>query len=72
MTRLKIGPRELAFAAVKYPVIQHEPEVRDGSVRFVQSAGGHMGLPAPRRVSGEALLPDQIGFRLDDPRPDHR
>ena len=34
----------------KYPLIQAEPEVRDGEVRFVQSAGGHMGLPAPRRV----------------------
>ncbi len=56
VTRLKIGPRELAFAAVKYPVIQHEPEVRDGSVRFVQSAGGHMGLPAPRRVSGKPFF----------------
>jgi uncharacterized protein YndB with AHSA1/START domain len=56
VTRLKIGPRELAFAAVKYPVIQHEPEVRDGSVRFVQSAGGHMGLPAPRRVRGKPFF----------------
>jgi Cyclic nucleotide-binding domain len=25
-------------------------------VRFVQSAGGHMGLPAPRRVSGKPFL----------------
>ena len=30
--------------------------MRDGEARFVQSAGGHMGLPAPRRVSGKPFL----------------
>jgi hypothetical protein len=30
--------------------------VRDGEARFVQSAGGHMGLPAPRRVSGKPFM----------------
>jgi hypothetical protein len=52
VTRVRLGPKELRFPAVKYPVIQQEPEVGDGWVRFVQTAGGHMGLPAPRRVSG--------------------
>ena len=56
VTRIKLGRRELAFPAVKYPLLQAEPEVRDGSVRFVQSAGGHMGLPAPRRVSGKPFF----------------
>jgi Cyclic nucleotide-binding domain len=56
VTRLKLGRREIAFPAVKYPVIQAEPEVGDGEARFVQSAGGHMGLPAPRRVSGKPFL----------------
>ncbi len=56
VTRLKMGPREIAFPAVKYPLIQAEPEVRDGSARFVQSAGGHMGLPAPRRVKGKPFF----------------
>jgi hypothetical protein len=56
VTRLKIARRELAFPAVKYPLLQAEPEVRDDSVRFVQSAGGHMGLPAPRRVSGKPFF----------------
>ncbi|MDQ2983995.1 MAG: cyclic nucleotide-binding domain-containing protein [Actinomycetota bacterium] len=56
VTRIKLGPRELAFAAVQYPLIQAEPEVGDGWVRFVQSAGGHMGLPAPRRVSGKPFF----------------
>jgi hypothetical protein len=56
VTRLKLGRRELSFAAVQYPLIQSEPEVGDGWVRFVQSAGGHMGLPAPRRVSGKPFM----------------
>jgi cyclic nucleotide-binding protein len=56
VTRLKLGPREVAFAAVQYPLLREEPEVGDGSVKFVQSAGGHMGLPAPRRVSGKPFF----------------
>jgi Cyclic nucleotide-binding domain len=54
--RLKIGPREIAFPAAKYPLIQKEPEMKNGAVRFVQSAGGHMGLPAPRRVKGKPFF----------------
>src|SRR3954449_2590834 len=50
VTRLKLGRREIAFPAVQYPLLQAQPEVRDGEARFVQSAGGHMGLPAPRRA----------------------
>ena len=53
VTRLKVGPKALAFPAVAFPLIQHEPEVGDGWVRFVQTAGGRMGLPAPRRVRGK-------------------
>jgi hypothetical protein len=56
ITRIKLGRRELAFAAVQYPLLQAEPEVGDGSVTFRQSAGGHMGLPAPRRVSGKPFF----------------
>ena len=56
VTRLKLGRREVAFPAVQYPLIQAEPEVGDGSVKFTQSAGGHMGLPAPRRVSGKPFM----------------
>jgi hypothetical protein len=56
VTRVKLGRRELAFPAVKYPLLQAEPEVRDDAVRFVRSAGGHMGLPAPRRVSGKPFF----------------
>ena len=56
VTRIRLGPRELSFPAVKYPLIKADPEVGEGSVRFVQSAGGHMGLPAPRRVSGRPFF----------------
>jgi len=56
VTRIKLGKREVAFPAVQYPLIQSEPEVGDGWVRFRQSAGGHMGLPAPRRVMGKPFF----------------
>jgi hypothetical protein len=56
VTRIKLGRRELAFPAVQYPLLQAEPEVGDGWVKFRQSAGGHMGLPAPRRVSGKPFF----------------
>ncbi len=56
ITRIKLGRREVAFPAVQYPLIQAEPEVGEGWVRFRQSAGGHMGLPAPRRVSGKPFF----------------
>jgi hypothetical protein len=56
VTRIKLFRREIAFPAVQYPLIQAEPERQDGAVRFVQSAGGHMGLPAPRRVVGKPFM----------------
>jgi hypothetical protein len=56
VTRIKLGRRELAFPAVQYPLLQAEPEVGDGWVKFRQSAGGHMGLAAPRRVSGKPFF----------------
>jgi hypothetical protein len=39
------------FAAYGMPVLQVEPEVTAQGVRFVQTAGGRTGLPAPRRVN---------------------
>src|SRR5919106_3721177 len=53
VTRIKVGPKTIAFPAVKFPLIQPEPELGQGWVRFVQTAGGRMGLPAPRRVRGK-------------------
>jgi len=56
VARIKPGRRELTFPAVQYPVLQPEPEIGDDWVKFRQSAGGHMGLPAPRRVSGKPFF----------------
>jgi Cyclic nucleotide-binding domain len=48
----ELEARQVSFAAVEFPVIQPEPEVCDGRVRFTQTVGGRIGLPAPRRVVG--------------------
>jgi hypothetical protein len=53
VTRVQVGPKTMAFPAVQFPIIQPEPEIGDGWARFVQTAGGRMGLPAPRRVRGK-------------------
>jgi hypothetical protein len=49
-TTMKLGPRAATFQAVPYPDIRPEPQVGDGWVRFVQTAGGRTGVPAPRTV----------------------
>jgi hypothetical protein len=51
--RVKVGPKTLSFAGVKYPLLQAEPEQGPDWVKFVQTAGGRMGIPAPRRVRGK-------------------
>src|ERR687896_787467 len=55
-TRVNLGPKTLAFAGVEYPLLQAEPERGPDWVKFVQSAGGRMGLPAPRRVRGKPFF----------------
>src|SRR4029453_17157379 len=55
-TSVKLGPKMLAFADVKYPLIQNEPERGPDWVKFVQSAGGGWGAPAPGRVRGKPFL----------------
>jgi Cyclic nucleotide-binding domain len=55
-TRVKVGPKTIGFAGVEYPLLQDEPEVGPDWVKFVQSAGGRMGLPAPRRVRGKPFF----------------
>ncbi len=56
VTRMKLFRREIAFPAVQYPLIRPEPEVGSDWVKFTQSAGWHMGLPAPRRVKGKPFF----------------
>ena len=53
---LDLGFRQVAFAAVELPVIRPDPEVGEGSVRFRQTVGGRIGVPAPRPVSGEPFF----------------
>jgi hypothetical protein len=54
--RLKLGPARMAFPAVTFPLIQPEPEVGGDWARFVQTVGGRIGLPAPRRVRGKSFF----------------
>jgi hypothetical protein len=49
-TTMRLAGRDATFAAVQYPTIVPEPEVGPASVRFVQTAGGRTGVPAPRTV----------------------
>ena len=55
-TTVRVGPAAVRFAAVQLPDLQPEPEVSDGSVRFVQTVGGRMGLPTPRPVPHKPFL----------------
>jgi hypothetical protein len=55
-THVTIGPKTVAFPGVTYPLIQKEPEIGPDKVTFVQTAGGRMGLPAPRRVRGKPFF----------------
>jgi hypothetical protein len=49
-TTVRIGSRSRTFQAVALPDLRHEPERGDSWMRFVQTAGGRTGLPAPRPV----------------------
>ena len=50
-TTMRLGSREMTFAAVAFPDKQQPPEIGEGWVRFVQTAGGRTGVPAPRKVN---------------------
>jgi Cyclic nucleotide-binding domain len=53
-TTVRLGKRDLArFSAIEFPELRSEPEIAaDGaSARFGQTFGGHVALPAPRRVN---------------------
>ena len=50
-TTVRIGPKEVVFQPLPFPDLRRDPEdVSATSVRFVQSAGGRTGMPAPRTV----------------------
>jgi hypothetical protein len=51
-TTVRLGRVDLArFNAVEFPELRAEPEISETSARFVQTFGGHVALPAPRRVN---------------------
>jgi cyclic nucleotide-binding protein len=50
---LELGLRQVAFAAVEFPALQPEPEVGVGWVRFAQTVGGRIGLPAAHPLPGK-------------------
>ena len=50
-TTVRIGPKEVIFQPLPFPDLRRDPEdVSATAVRFVQSAGGRTGMPAPRTV----------------------
>ena len=49
-TTVRMGPKAVVFPAVAFPDLQPEPAVSETAVRFVQTAGGRTGVPAPRTV----------------------
>ena len=55
-TRVGMGARRMAFPAVPFPDIHHEPIVGDDYVTFSQTAGGRTALPAPRRVGRKPFV----------------
>jgi hypothetical protein len=50
-TALRLGGWQLVFPAVALPELRPAPEVGETWVRFVQTAGGRTGAPAPRALS---------------------
>jgi Cyclic nucleotide-binding domain len=50
-TAVRIGGMRVLVEAVPFPELRPEPVVGTDEVRFVQTAGGRPGLPAPRLVS---------------------
>src|SRR5260370_812317 len=50
-TKLGFGSRKILFSAIPMPDIRSEPEVGKLSVRFVQTSGGRVAMPLPRKLN---------------------
>src|SRR5689334_22076934 len=50
-TTVRLATRAATLEAFPLPDLQEPPEITETSARFVQTAGGRTGLPAPRRVN---------------------
>lgn len=55
-TTFRVGPKAIVVPGVGFEVLRSDPEISDGSVRFVQTVGGRAGFPAPRMVKGKPLF----------------
>jgi cyclic nucleotide-binding protein len=55
-TTFRMGPKDIVFQGVPFETLQSEPEIHDGTARFVQTVGGRAGFPAPRRVKGRPFF----------------
>jgi Cyclic nucleotide-binding domain len=55
-TMFRFGPKSIVVPGVPFETIEHVAEVREGSVRFLQTVGGRAGFPAPRRVRGKPFF----------------
>jgi hypothetical protein len=49
-TTVRLGGRSIVFSAVPLPDLRPDPVASETEVRFLQTAGGRTGLPAPRAV----------------------
>jgi hypothetical protein len=55
-TTFRFGPKSIVVPGIAFETIEHVAEVRENSVRFVQTVGGRAGFPAPRRVRGKPFF----------------
>ena len=49
-TKMNLALTEIAVEPMPFPDLRSDPEINETSVRFVQTAGGRTGAPAPRAV----------------------
>jgi hypothetical protein len=50
-TTVRLAKFRATFEPVALPDLRQDPQIGPDSARFVQTTGGHTGLPAPRRVA---------------------
>jgi Cyclic nucleotide-binding domain len=55
-TRVRLGPTAMVFPGVPFPDLRPDPEVREDSVRFVQTVGGRTGVPMPRPLPAKPYV----------------
>ena len=63
----ELETRQLAFAAVEFPVIQPEPELGEGWARFTQTAGDLPRPPGLRQRGAAGRLPALVLLARRDP-----